>query len=510
MLTLASLMSRNRLVAGGRPALISEDGDLCWRDLVERVSRLAGALAAMGVGRGDRFAIVARNSARQFEWLHAGYWSGAIAVPLNWRLVDSEIARLLEQAAVKVVAFDAVHAASFVEGALQPWATRSVWIGGAAGDFERHHEALVASGPALACADPGEDDVALLLYTGGTTGRAKGVPLTHRNIVANALQIASLVGCSQDDVYLHVAPMFHSADLIANSVSLHGGAHAFLPQYGAGDFVAAVETLGVTRTMLAPTMLLSLLDHGLSGGRPVMPTLKQVFYGSSAMPQPAIVRVLERLPGVALWQGYGLTETSPLLTVLSMHAHLDALAKPGSGRLASAGQPLPGVDLRIVRPDGVAACAGEPGEVWARGPNVVRGYDAPSDDEGAFVGPWFRTGDVGSLDDEGFLTLLDRLKDMVITGGENVYSMEVEAVLQLHPSVREVAVVGVPDERFGEALLAVVVCHPGTTLDADAIVRHCRERLGGFKIPRRLMLVDTLPRTALGKVDKRSLRQTLA
>jgi long-chain acyl-CoA synthetase len=442
--------------------------------------------------------------------MHAGHWCGAIPVPLNVRLAPGELAAILEDAGVRLVAADAAHAPAFAEGALRRWSDRLLLIDGPPHPGAAHYETLLETAAAHAPCDPAEEDVAVLLYTGGTTGRSKGVPLTHRNVLANALQIASVVHYRSDDVYLHVAPMFHSADLIATGVSLQGGAHAFLPQFTPAAFAQAVEDFGVTRTMLAPTMLQAVLDDPACA-KHAMASLRQLFYGSSPMAEPAIVRAIERFPGTQLWQGYGLTETSPLLTTLGMDAHREGLANRGSGRLRSAGQPLPGVDLRVVDAQGRTVATGEAGEVWVRGPNVALRYHGDAAGEGAFAaGGWFRTGDVGCLDASGYLTLLDRAKDMVITGGENVYSIEVESVLVQHPAVREAAVIGVPDERFGEALLAVVACRDGGQLDVDALVSHCRGRIGGYKIPRRLQLVDALPRTPLGKVDKPALRRRFA
>jgi long-chain acyl-CoA synthetase len=229
------------------------------------------------------------------------------------------------------------------------------------------------------------------------------------------------------------------------------------------------------------------------------------------MPTPAIRQALERFPGVDLAQGYGLTETSPLLTVLTMQDHICALATDPQERLRSAGQALPGVDLRITDSLGHDVPQGTVGEVWARGPNISSGYlNAPEETAQAFVDGWFRTGDVGRLDANGFLTILDRAKDMVITGGENVYSVEVEAVLALHPKVMEAAVIGVPHERYGESLLAIVVCRSGEILSVDELIAHCRQHIGGYKIPRRLQIVPELPKSSLGKVLKTKLRHEYA
>jgi len=508
MLTLVSALRRNLAQFRDRAAVLEPDRTWTWAEFADRVARAATVLGSLGVRPGDTFGVLSRNSARYFELLHAGCWSGAIAVPLNHRLAAPELVAILEHARCRRVFVEAGFLHAFDTPPLAHWRDRLVCISDIHSQSPPGLEALLATARPAVPADPRESDLAMLLYTGGTTGRAKGVPLSHRNIVANALQVSTCVHFAADDVYLHVAPMFHSADLLGTGVTLQGGAHAFLSQFDPDGFVGAVARFGATRTMLAPAMVGALLagEAGLGGE---LASMRQIFYGSSPMPAATIRQTLQRFAGVSLAQGYGLTETSPLLTLLSMASHEEAL-RPGGPieRLSSAGRALPCVDLRIADDAGRALEAGEVGEVWTRGPNVTAGYlDSPEDTAHAFRDGWFRTGDVGRLDADGFLTLLDRRKDMIITGGENVYSVEVEAVLVRHPAIREAAVIGVPDERFGEALLAVVVCRAGSTLGLDEMIDHCRQHIGGYKTPRRLRVVDELPRSALGKVLKSELRR---
>lgn len=508
MLTLVSALRRNVDQCRDRPAVLEPGRMRTWGEFADRVARAAAVLGSLGVGPGETFGVLSRNSARCFELVHAGGWSGAIPVPLNHRLAAPELAAILDHARCRRIFVEAGFLAAFDAPALARWLHRLVPMGDSDAQSPSDLERMLDAARPVAPVDPAEADVALLLYTGGTTGAAKGVPLTHRNIVSNALQVSSCVHFGGDDVYLHVAPMFHSADLLGTGVTLQGGAHAFLAQFEPNGFVREVARSGATRTMLAPAMVGALLAGDAVRGDDLA-SLRQIFYGSSPMPADSIRRALERFAGVSLVQGYGLTETSPLLTLLSMAAHEEALQPSGPiGRLSSAGRALPGVDLRIADDSGRALETGEVGEVWVRGPNVATSYfESPQDTAHAFRDGWFRTGDVGCLDVDGYLTLLDRRKDMIITGGENVYSVEVEAVLARHPTVREVAVIGVPDERFGEALLAVVVCRQGSTLDLDAMIAHCRQHIGGYKVPRRLRLVDELPRSALGKVLKSELRR---
>jgi long-chain acyl-CoA synthetase len=263
--------------------------------------------------------------------------------------------------------------------------------------------------------------------------------------------------------------------------------------------------------MLAPTMALALLDA--RNRRPQPPaTFRHLFYGSSPMAAERICELAAAFPGLDLQQGYGLTETSPILTTLDPDDHRAALGPGGnSDLLRSVGRPLIGVDLRIDDGRGGALPPGEAGEIVVRGPNVMAAYHRrPDETHQTLRDGWFHTGDIGMLDGNGYLFLLDRKKDMIITGGENVYSVEVESVLAGHPAIREVAIVGVPDRHYGEALLAVVATHPGMALTADALQAFCRNKIGGYKIPRRLAVVDALPRTALGKVIKQELRRRFA
>jgi long-chain acyl-CoA synthetase len=262
----------------------------------------------------------------------------------------------------------------------------------------------------------------------------------------------------------------------------------------------------VTHVMLAPTMIIMALGEGDFGSYDLS-HFRLLFYGSSPMAVEWTRRAMDRFPG-EIQQGYGLTETSPVLTTLDMEEHAEAVATESYDILRSVGRPVIGVDLRIVDDDGDEVPVGEDGEVTIRAPNVTRGYlNRPEENAVAFRDGWFHTGDVGRVDAGGYLYLLDRKKDMVITGGENVYTSEVEAALYQHAGVHEAAVVGVPDEKYGEALFAVIVPAPGATLSEDDIIAHCRERIGGFKVPRRMAFVAEMPKSAMGKILKNELRR---
>ncbi|MEM9751437.1 MAG: AMP-binding protein, partial [Pseudomonadota bacterium] len=442
-----------------------------------------GGLRGRGLVRGDRVAVLARNSAAQARVFHACYWSGLLPTPLNWRLSASEIAAQIEDCRPTAIFFEEEFEALLPADRK---GSQSFWLS----DIE----ALSAGAQAAPPAEASADDGALLLYTGGTTGRAKGVLLSHGNVVANAFQVLADMKFDERSRYLHIAPMFHSADLLGTAVTILGGGHAYLPAFDVDAFLSVIERRAITHTMLAPTMIKMLLA---SGKRADLRALKRIIYGSSPMDAATIAKTCAYFAPAGILQGYGLTETSPLLTVLGSEIH-ERIANGETGLARSAGRPLPGVELRLVD-----------GEVLARGPNIARAYwNAPDAEAEAFEGDWFRTGDIGEIGPDGALTLRDRMKDMIVTGGENVYSAEVEEALLEHPSVREVAVIGLPDPLWGEAVTAVVV-PAEEAFDADGLTAFCRTKLGAYKVPKRFLVRASLPRSALGKILKRQLRDDL-
>jgi long-chain acyl-CoA synthetase len=500
-------MDRTLRLFGSRPAVVDTEGVMNWTEFFDRTARAAGVLMSLGVNRGDRFAIICRNGFRNAELMHAGYWMGAVPVPVNFRLAGPEIAYILDNAECGLVVTEDVFADWSASEDLARWARNVLLVGGSAVDTMPRYDVLLNDAERVQLHDGAqEDDEALLVYTGGTTGRAKGVPLSHRNIVANALQIAVAVMPRPDDVFLHVAPMFHSADLLANPYTLAGGAHVYLPKFTSETVFQAIERFGVTSSMLTPTMIIVMLQDPRFEEYDIS-TLRQVIYGSSPMAAEWIRKALERFDGVEFIQAYGLTETAPLLTMLSMSDHKTAIRSGDDELLTSVGQPLIGVDLKLVDRNGTVG-PGEAGELVVRGPNVANVYlKRPEATSEAFHDGWFHTGDIGRMGEQGHLFLLDRKKDMIITGGENVYSLEVEATLYQNPKVHECAVIGVPDETYGEALLAAVVPAPGGTLTPEELVKHCRGKIGGYKIPRRYVFLDKLPKSAMNKILKNELRR---
>jgi long-chain acyl-CoA synthetase len=367
MLALASNLSRTVRLFGDRIAVLDPKGRFTWTEFADRVRRCAGLLGDFGLRPGDRFAIVSHNSYRNAELMHGGYWAGLVPVPVNYRLAPSEIAYILNNAECRLVVLDESFSSLLKSTELASWADRVLLM------QQAQYEARLGEAKVAPMHEADNKDDALLVYTGGTTGRAKGVRLRHRNIMINALQIAFVAQPRADDLILHVAPMFHSADLLTTPWVMAGAAHLYLPEFSGRAALQAIQEHRVTCSVLTPTMIVMMLqqpdfdDYDLS-------SLRQVIYGSSPMAVEWILQSLERFPGVEFIQAYGLTETSPLLTMLEMAEHETALQSGDHRLLKSVGRPLPGVDMRIVDGNHRELPPGEPGEVVVRAPNVARGY----------------------------------------------------------------------------------------------------------------------------------------
>lgn len=508
MLTMSSALDRCQRLHGRKPAIVDYERSWSWIEHLDRVARAATLLQRLGVKRGERFGILSRNTSRHCELLHAGYWAGMVPVPVNVRLAPPEIALILRDADVKALAVDEPFVPLAEGEHIKPFTANAFAVAPAAlGGKLPDYESLIRDCEPAGLVASAEDDDAIVLYTGGTTGRSKGVRLTHRNVVSNGMQCGVEMGFRGDDIYLHVAPMFHSADLLGTGFTLLGGAHAFLPQFTPTNLLRALQDLKVSWLMMAPTMIVMVLRE-LKPADFDLRHLRAFLYGSAPMAPEWINKAIDAFPGVEIAQGYGLTETSPILTYLDFAEHRKAIDSGDHTRLTAAGRPIVGVDMRICDHEGREVALGEPGEVVVRAPNVTIGYlNMPKETAAAIRDGWFHTGDVGRMDEDGFMYLLDRKNDMVVTGGENVYSVEVEQAIYQHPDVVECAVVGIPDEKYGEALFAAIVIQPGKTLTSDQIVEHCRSRIGGYKIPRQMAIVQQLPKSAMGKILKSELRR---
>jgi long-chain acyl-CoA synthetase len=470
----------------GRTAIVSGEMRPTFRELQDRVARIAAALKRHGFQAGDRLAILLPNGTEYIELVYACSWLGVIAVPLNTRLSTTEIDRVLADASPRGL---------IRHSSLPVPDTRPSW------EFVLDQQPLDVGSDS--CPDPIYDPGAVLalVYTSGTTGHPKGVVQTHANILANIDHLNYWMPYGEGGVYLHAAPIFHILDLpFMFAAPAMGACQVTIPKFSPQSFCETVERERVTHTVLVPTMI-NLLTQFADLRKYDLTSLRHLAYGGSPMAPELIHRTREVLPDLKLVQGYGLSETG-FLTGLQDHEHTE-------NRLMSCGRTCPGIEVLVVDESGKEVEAGRPGELVARGENVMRGYWNNSQETGrAFRGGMFRTGGVGYRDADGYFYILDRSKDMIVTGGENVYSGEVEAVIYEHPAILEAAVFGIPDQQWGELVMACVVLKPGKTLSADELIVHCRRSLANYKVPRRVEFSQTeLPKSGSGKILKRILRE---
>ena len=423
--------------------------------------------------------------------------------PLNLRLAPRELEYILADSGTKVCVTDAFFAPLIDQVRAAAGIEHVVMIGSGDAPHDHSYEDLVAAAAPVIPDEPEEEDPVILMYTGGTTGLPKGVLLDHRAEMLNAYHVLQTWTFEPDDVFLHQTPMFHAASMGGIlGIPAIGASSVFLPLFDPGQVLALTEQHGVTATVMVPTMIGMMLAHPeFSAER--LRTLRTLTYGASPMPEALLDRVLSLFPDLDVFQGYGMTEASAVLTVLLPDDH-----RAGGDRLRSAGRPVRGVALSIQGPDGEMLPQGETGEVCARAGNFMREYwNKPEATAEAFRGDWYHTGDAGYLDADGFLYLVDRVKDMIVTGGENVYSIEVENAISTHPAVGQVAVIGVPSEQWGEAVHAIVVPVPGAEVTEAEIIAHAREWIAGYKVPKSVEFrADPLPLSGAMKVLKRDLR----
>jgi long-chain acyl-CoA synthetase len=470
-----------------RPAAIgSEVKHSTFRELRDRVAAVAAGLSRHGFRPGDRLAMLLPNEPEYLELIYACSWLGLIAVPVNARSSVAEIDRLLDDANPRGL----VRHSSLPAPTMHP-----SW------ELVLDKEPLDAPGASRPDPIYDPDAVLALIYTSGTTGRPKGVAVTHANIQANIDHLNYWIPYREGSVHLHAAPVFHILDFpFIFAAPAFGTCQITIPKFSAASFCETVERERVSHTVLVPTMI-NLLTQFAELKRFDLTSLEALAYGGSPMAPELICRAREVLPHVKLVQGYGLSETG-FLTGLQDHEHAQT-------RLMSCGRTCPGIDMRVVDELGREVEAGQHGELVARGANVMRGcWNNPQETSRSFQDGMFRTGDVGYRDADGYFYILDRLKDMIVTGGENVYSGEVEAVIYQHPAVLEAAVFGIPDPQWGELVTACIVRRPGQALGADELIVHCWRFLATYKIPRRVEFSETeLPKSGSGKILKRALRE---
>ncbi len=492
-----------------RIASVHEGRTRTWTDMLRRVARLGGALRGRGIAAGERVALLGWNTDRYLEAALAVAWAGAVMVPLNTRLAISELAYQLDDAGVSALIFDR----GFEETAARLCEDRKLLrlriamegVGIAA--FADDYEALVNSAEPIASVDRRPDDLLGIYYTSGTSGLPKGVMCTHANMTYQMSVHTMNAGWTSETSFLHVLPIFHVGGLrSALCATALGARQAYMPRFDLDQFLERVANEHISASGLGPVMISWLLDHPKFGEHDLS-VLKDILYGTSLMPRPVLERALKLLPGVRFMQIYGQTENNGTITVLRPEEHV--VNGPGADRLSSAGRAWWGTHARVVDSEGREAQRGSPGEIVCRSPSVMTGYwnDQKQSAEAIRKG-WLHTGDVGYMDDDGYIFVVDRIKDMIVSGGENVYSSEVESAISSLPGVAQVAVIGIPSERWGESVHAIVVPVQGAQITEQAVIAHCRSRITGYKCPKTVEIrSELLPLSAANKILKRMLRE---
>jgi fatty-acyl-CoA synthase len=497
---LGSWFSRRAMQTPQRPALTFEGVTLSFAEMQVRIDRLAAALRGAGVCRGDRIGYLGFNQPAYFELLFAAARLGAIFVPLNFRLTGPELDYIINDAGLHTLVVDGPHQ-PVIDGIRAALCARLyLSADGTANGWPALAEFAAGAVPLAEGEPTADDDIAVIMYTSGTTGRPKGVMLTHGNLWwAN---VNNMLGAdvSERDISIVMAPLFHIGGLnVTPMTTWQKGGHVILHRaFDPARFLADVAHYRVTGAFAVPAMLL-FISQQPDFETADLSSLRLIICGGAPAPEPLLR--LYNARGVPLNQGYGLTETAPVGTFLGNDF---ALAK-----LGSAGKPGYFIDLRIVGGDGRTPLpTGERGEIIMRGPHIMRGYWNKPEATAAAIDPegWFHSGDIGYLDDEGFLYICDRLKDMIISGGENIYPAEIETVLYAHQAVAEIAIFGEPDEKWGESVTAVAALKPGATFTLEELRGWASERLARYKLPTRLEIVPALPRNPAGKVLKFELR----
>jgi fatty-acyl-CoA synthase len=516
-LVVGDFLDRARSLFGDRIAVVCGEIRFDYRTFAERVDRCAAALHGLGVRKGDVVAYLSFNCHRLLEGYYAVPQIGAILLPINIRLTPRDIEIILRDADATTIV---VHRglAELVAPIIKslPRLRHIILMGGDPSapcplSGEDYEALLAACLPAFPPPQVAEDDVAELFFTSGTTDQPKGVMLTHRNLYLHALFALLHLPMEQNASQLHAIPLCHVNGWgTPHTVTLCGGKHVVLPKFDPAQFLEAIERERVTQVLVVPAVAQAVLAVGAAQAYDLS-SLRHLVLGGDVAP-PGLVKALDAwLPSCEVTCGYGLTETAPVLTLARIKPGLSVGPEESAMLRSSAGYPIPGVRLEILDDqartlphDGASA-----GEICVRANTVMKGYWKQAElTASTIVADWFHTGDIGTIDERGYLRVVDRKKDLIKTAGENVVSVEIEQIIQEHPAVRECAVIGMPDPLRGEAAAAIIVIKPDHTLGEADIVAHCRRHLAAFKVPRKVIFANSLPKGSTGKTLKRQLRDT--
>lgn len=489
-------------------ATIFGDRKRSWSEVMSRVARLASVLVSHGLKRGDHVAVIALNSDRYVELYYAIWWAGGVIVPGNTRWAVSEHIYSLQDSGAELLVIDKAFAglAASIQSAC-PIRAVLYFDDGPPPEDSIDVEALIETAEPMADACASGSALAALFYSGGTTGRPKGVMLTHESLTGSFFCGAALQKQREDQVYLHAAPMFHigAAGMVIGTTMM-GGTHVMVSSFNPAAVAAVIAKEQVSNVLLVPTMITMLGEYATD--HPVdFNSVRQVSYGAAPSTQAQLRKAMELFSNAEFTHGYGLTELSPLVCLLTPDFHRSA--GEGKDYLRSIGRAAIGIDVKIVDKGMVEQPRGEVGEVAVRGPGVMAGYwKQPALTAQTLVDGWVRTGDAGYMDEDGFIYLVDRVKDMIVSGGENIYSAEVENALSSYPGVVECAVIGIPDEKWSEAVHAIVRLNAEVTASSDEIIAHCQAQIARYKCPRTVEFRTTpLPLSGVGKILKTELRK---
>ena len=507
-MTVNHCLRRAKSFHGRALAIDYEDRQITYDEFYVVVENSALKLRTLGAVKDDRAAVLMLNSPEYLELYYSTALGGVMIVPLNTRWHLNEIIFTLNDSGSKLLFVDERHAPLGAQIRAGVATLEHIIFIGSGDCPDGLVDWRIVAASSVSFKEPHEDDIVGLFYTSGTTGGPKGAMLTHRNLVTNAIHsLLPPYNVSPGWRWLHSAPMFHLADAGAmHALTISGATHCFIPSFDAEETLRAIERYRINNMVLVPTMINMVVNHP-NFDRYDISSLKRILYGASPMPLPLLHLAIDKLKCEFI-QGYGMTEVSPLLTVLAPEDHKFENTDRPFAPVKSAGKPVTWVEVRVVDANDNDVPVGHTGEIIARGPNVMKGYwNRPEINREVLRGGWMHTGDLGAFDEEGFLYILDRKKDMIKTGGENVFSPEVESVLCAHPAILEAAVIGVPHDRWGETIRAVAVVRNGSSLSEAELIAWCRDRLTHFKCPTSVVFTDSLPKGGTGKVQKNVLRE---